>query len=77
MTIAKGWGLVVVYLMVVCVGQAAPRSTSQDIPHYKNDASWPKPFALHWVIGHGKFGVRVKSKDFPRLTGRGSWSLRR
>jgi hypothetical protein len=51
MTIAKWWGLLAACLMVAPAGEAAPRSTSQNIPQYKNDPSWPKPFANHWVIG--------------------------
>src|SRR5665213_1371500 len=40
-----------VFFMTAFVGVAAARSAGEDIPHYKNDASWPKPFPNHWVIG--------------------------
>ena len=29
----------------------ASRAADTDVPHYVNDASWPKPFAHDWVMG--------------------------
>jgi DNA-binding beta-propeller fold protein YncE len=48
------------FLMAVVVGVAAARGAG--IPHYKNDASWPKPFPNHWVIGQIG-GLFVDSSD--------------
>jgi hypothetical protein len=49
-----------VFLMAAFVGVTAARSAG--IPHYKNDASWPKPFPNHWVIGQIG-GLFVDSRD--------------
>jgi len=51
MTIGKGCGILAVFFMVAFAGDAAAHSADKDIPHYKNDPSWPKPFPHHWVIG--------------------------
>lgn len=40
-----GKGLLALLLFAACAA-AAP-----DAPQYKNDPTWPKPFAHHWVIG--------------------------
>ena len=39
-----------VFLMAAFVGGAAAQGNG-DIPRYKNDPTWPKPFPHHWVIG--------------------------
>jgi hypothetical protein len=51
MTSAKAYGFLAVFLMVAIGGEAVARSLGKDIPHYKNDPSWPKQFPNHWVIG--------------------------
>lgn len=41
-----------VLLLLAAAARAAPADDrSSDIPRYANDASWPKPFAHHWVMG--------------------------
>jgi NHL repeat len=50
-TIAKGCELFAIFLMTTFVCEAAARGADTDIPHYRNDSFWPKPFAHNWVIG--------------------------
>ena len=39
-------------LMALAAASAAPADHgSNDVPRYTNDASWPKPFPNHWVMG--------------------------
>ena len=46
MTIGK-----VLLVLIMATFVSGARSADKDIPHYKNDPSWPKPFPNHWVIG--------------------------
>jgi hypothetical protein len=41
------------FLIALAVAPAAPAddSAASDIPHYTNDAAWPKPFPNHWIMG--------------------------
>ena len=34
-----------------CPRPSLPAAARTMFPHYKNDPSWPKPFAHHWVMG--------------------------
>ena len=43
-------GASVALILAVLPAASADRPPS-DVPHYTNDATWPKPFAHHWVMG--------------------------
>ena len=49
----RGFGIAAAsFLIGLAAAPAAPADDSaKDIPRYANDASWPKPFPNHWIMG--------------------------
>src|SRR3954447_10241523 len=62
MTIARRCNVLAALLMAAYAGDAAAQRPPDNIPHYVNDPSWPKPFPNHWVIGQIG-GLFVDSSD--------------
>ena len=60
--LAKGCRLLAVLLIAAFAENAVAQGPDRNIPQYKNDPSWPKPFPKHWVIGQIG-GLFVDSND--------------